>query len=285
MGDERVRLPEELTWPLAGRGAHLEPGAARVVNGTLETVSGAARVAIVAHFDADSRFSPSTLALVRELAGAGFACAVVTTSPAVPDPADALGATVVIHRPNRGHDFGSWATALRMVPSVRSAEVVLTNDSMVGPFAPLAGLLSTAANSGADVWAVTSSLQVSPHLQSYFLRFSPGVLAHPALVEFFAGVRHLTNKVAIVRRYELGLTRTIQRAGLRNAVGFPSSSLAAGRMNPTLVAWRELMEAGYPFFKRTLLRDPRVRVETTVLRAAVRDIFGADLDDFLGDSR
>ena len=40
------------------------------------------------------------------------------------------------------------------------------------------------------------------------------------------------------------------------------------------------MEQGFPFFKRTLLRDPRVRVERSVLRAAVRDIFGAELDQF-----
>jgi lipopolysaccharide biosynthesis protein len=154
---------------------------------------------------------------------------------------------------------------------------------MVGPFAPVEDLLGRARGAGQDVWAVTSSLQLTPHLQTYFLRFAPGVLARPELVRFFDGVRHLTNKVAIVRRYELGLTRAVNDAGLGSAVGFPAATLGAGRDNPTLVSWRELMEAGYPFFKRTLLRDPRVMVDANALRDAVGEIFGVDPAPFLED--
>ena len=279
-----MRVPEEFTWRLAGRGAEFDHGLGRCVHGSLEEVARAPRVALVAHFDPAAQFARSTHALAGALSDEGYAVVVVSSSPRVPDPRGLPPSAVVVARPNLGYDFGSWATALRLLPTVRDgAEVVLTNDSMVGPFAPLGPVLARARD--ADVWAATSSLQISPHLQSYFLRFAPGVLAHPGLVNFFDGVRHLTNKVAVVHRYEIGLTRAVRRAGLRTAAGFPAAALGAGTANPTIVAWRELLEAGYPFFKWTLLRDPRVRVDTAVLRAAVRDIFGADLDDFLGDSQ
>lgn len=274
-----MRIPEEFTWRLAGRGSTFDSSDVACMVGDASAADRSPRVAVVAHFDPTSRFGPSLTAFVAALASAGFQPVVVTTSPERPDPQGLPPSTVVVARPNRGYDFGSWAAGLHLLPRARcAAEVILANDSMVGPFSSLRPLLARSA--GADVWAVTSSLQVAPHLQSYFLRFAPGVLARPELTAFFAGIRHLTNKVAIVRRYELGLTRAVRRAGLRSTAGFPAGSLDVGRSNPTIVAWRELMEQGFPFFKRTLLRDPRVRVERSVLRAAVRDIFGAELDQF-----
>lgn len=275
-----MRIPEEFTWRLAGRGTAFDHGAGRCVHGSLVDAARAPRVALVAHHDPASRLSPSVRALVHGLDAESWVPVVVSTSPGVPDPRGLPPSAVVITRPNLGYDFGSWASALHMLPAVREgAEVILTNDSMIGPFAPLGPLLDRVGT--AEVWAVTSSLQIAPHLQSYFLRFAPGALAHPELVRFFDGVRDLTNKVAIVRRYELGLTSAVRRAGLRSAAGFPASSLGVGTANPTTAAWRALMGAGYPFFKRTLLHDPRVLVDRAVLGDAVREVFGVDLDRFL----
>ncbi len=275
-----MRIPEEFTWPLAGRGAEFDRGSARCVHGALVDAANAPRVALIAHHDPASRLSPSTHALAGALDAAGWVPVVVSTSPGVPDPRRLPPSAILITRPNLGYDFGSWATALHLLPAVRDgAEVILTNDSMVGPFAPLGPLLDRAG--AAEVWAVTSSLQLAPHLQSYFLRFAPGVLAHPELERFFDGVRHLTNKVAIVRRYELGLTHAVRRAGLTSAAGYPAGMLGVGRANPTTAAWRALMESGYPFFKRTLLHDPRVRVDRAVLGDAVREIFAVELEPFL----
>lgn len=275
-------MRDEFTWRFAGPGVPLDP-AAHVVSGAPESLAAAPRIAVLAHFDAAGRLSASARRYVAALADAGWRSLVVTTSSgAVRWAGELPPSTVVVERPNTGYDFGSWSAALRLVPHLRTgATVILTNDSMIGPFAPLDAVLARAEESAADVWAVTSSLQLAPHLQSYFLRFRPGVLGLPELVTFFDGVRHLTNKVAIVRRYELGLSAAVAAAGLTGVAGFPAASLGAGRHNPTIATWRELMAAGYPFFKRTLLTDPRARVEVDVLRDAVRGLFGADLDAYL----
>lgn len=277
-------MRDEFTWWLE-RGRPLDLDAVTTVSGDLADLDGAPRVAVVAHHHPGGLVTFATRRLLEELTAAGCRCVLVSTCALAPAALRAVPpSAVVLVRPNEGYDFGSWAVALNRLPRARQeSEIVLTNDSMVGPFAPLAPLLARAAHSGTEVWAVTSSLQVTPHLQSYFLSFAPGVLGHPALRRFFSRVTHLDNKVAIVRRHELGLTRAVQGAGLTSAAGFPAGVLGAGRRNPTLVAWRALMERGYPFFKRTLLRDPRVRVPVEDLALAVREIHDIDLTPYLED--
>lgn len=269
-------VPDEFTWWLdRGHGA-VDVTDARCVADDLASADRAERVAIIAHFDPSGRASHSTRRLVDELDRRGFTCVLVTSSPVAPSVANA--ATVL--RPNVGYDFGSWATALHLLPHARQhAEVLLTNDSILGPFAPLER--ATARPADADVWAITSTTQIRPHLQSYWLQFRPGVLASPPLVRFFASIRDYENKVAIVRHHEIGLSESLRRAGLVSRVLAPAGDLGVGRVNPTLAAWRELLRRGFPFVKRSLLRDPRVRVPREEVESAVREILGADAAPYL----
>ena len=122
-------VPQEYTWRLAGRGVVFDHAAGRVVHGSLEHVHAADRVALIAHFDPGARLSPSVRALVAALDDEGWVPVVVSASPRAPDAYDLPGSAAVILRPNLGYDFGSWATALRMLPEARAgAEVILAND-------------------------------------------------------------------------------------------------------------------------------------------------------------
>ena len=88
----------------------------------------------------------------------------------------------VLRRPNLGYDFGSWATALDLLPAIRRApHVLLVNDSLVGPFAPIDHLLDRFHRSHADVWAHDRHEQLGHHLQSYCLGFREGCLDQPEL--------------------------------------------------------------------------------------------------------
>lgn len=272
-------LPQEFTWWLdRGRG-FVDSTDVRGTAGDLATADGADRVALIAHFDPAGRVSYSTRRMVEALSREGFTCVLVTSSPV---PPRSTPATTVI-RPNVGYDFGSWATALSLLPRARQhAEVLLTNDSIVGPFASLER--ATARPADADVWAITSTTQIRPHLQSYWLQFRPGVLSSPPLVRFFGSIRDYENKVAIVRHHEIGLSEAVGRAGLASRVLAPSGDLGVGRTNPTLAAWQELLRRGFPFVKRSLLRDLRVRVPREEVEVAVRVILGADAAPYLDDA-
>jgi hypothetical protein len=85
-------------------------------------------------------------------------------------------------------------------------------------------------------------------------------LADPEVRDFFATVLAWSRKSEVTRRYEIGLTRLIDTAGLSREALYPlalagrRAELARG-LNPTLHFWRHLLDQGFPFIKAEVLRD------------------------------
>ena len=219
-------------------------------------------VAILCHHDRDGTIRPDTLRYLLEVRAAGFAIVVVSNGGKLrPDAIAAVAwlGGIVLTRRNIGLDFGAWRMGLRTLnlPGPDTRRILLMNDSVYGPLAPLAPLLARMTLEGADLWGLTDSPERGWHLQSYFL------LAHEALIRsdvwrwFWRGVFPLPFKRLMVGRYEIGLSQLVSRAGLRARALFPYATLVpdASVRNPTLDGWRVLLDAGFPFLKRELLRD------------------------------
>jgi len=117
------------------------------------------------------------------------------------DTADLVGLVDSLYvRQSEGYDFGAWAHVARDVDLVRTRCLCLVNDSIIGPLN--AGNFSTVFNriraSNAHLIALTDSLEIAYHLQSYFLvAKAEGVAA-----VFLAGVKAYANKHDIIIRYE-----------------------------------------------------------------------------------
>ena len=158
----------------------------------LAAATGLERVAVLAHWSRSPRLSRSVTTTVRALVEAGYRVVVVSTSESA-EPLDwgidrPTGLTV-LRRPNVGYDFGSWATAIDRYPAIAKArQVLLLNDSLVGPFTTIEPLLAKFHASAADVWAVTDTAQFEYHLQSYMLGFSGQTLREPPLQAFWRDV-------------------------------------------------------------------------------------------------
>ena len=265
----------------------LSTSAARVHVEAGETVdlTATGKVAVVAQHGGDARISRSLSVYLRELVENGYRCLVMSTSPALtelvwPEPLP-VGVTVA-RRSNSGYDFGSWAVALETYPQLAGLEcVVLTNDSMVGPFTPLAPLLSDLERTRADVWTLTDSWQIAQHFQSYFMGFRGGILAESPLRSFFRGVRMEPTKMDVVRRYELGLSRACVGEGYSLTARFRSHDLMADAMNPTLAAWQQLLSRGFPFVKRTLVLDPASGIGAARIAHVIRSRFDENIEDWL----
>jgi lipopolysaccharide biosynthesis protein len=58
--------------------------------------------------------------------------------------------------------------------------VLLVNDSIYGPLAPLEPILARIDLEAADLWGATESWQTRYHLQSFFLAAGRTVLTSPA---------------------------------------------------------------------------------------------------------
>ena len=168
------------------------------------------------------------------------------------------GRLTVLRKQNIGYDFGSWAVGLAWEQRLLGLDnVILTNDSLAGPFAPIDGLLQAFEGSQADAFALTDNSQFGHHLQSFFLGFRNGVLAEPPLARFWSRIRHEKRKEKIILRNEVGLSQMLRREGYSVDVAFPHAAVVNHWQNPTIDGWGRLLDLGFPFVKRELLRRAR----------------------------
>jgi lipopolysaccharide biosynthesis protein len=262
---------------------------ARIERGSPSMVP-SSRVAVIAHWSASARVTKSVCALVHELQSFGYRVVVSSACEACDDlawdPATVrVDELVVIRKPNVGYDFGSWSVALSIIPAIAKAErVIIANDSMSGPFVPLRGLLEQFDSTSADVWGLTDSDQFAPHLQSYFLGFRDGVLADRPLAKFWARIGDEPEKLQIIFRNEIGLSRLLRDEGYLQVPAFAHESVVGAGQNPVIVGWRRLLEHGFPFLKREILRDPTVAPAGATAPTVVRRLLGIDISDWVDDA-
>ena len=192
----------------------------------------------------------------------------------------------VIQRENAGYDFCSWKEALKTIDDLGAYdEIILTNDSVIGPLSDPGPALRRLSAHGDPVCGLTLNWQYGRHAQSYFIRYRSDVVSSGAFLEFWEQVTALERKLDIVLSYEVGLTKFMEARGhsvgallalpelnplinriplclraarwqepLRTALAW-RHLLREPRTNPVHHLWRELLDDGLPFVKKELLRD------------------------------
>jgi hypothetical protein len=193
---------------------------------------------------------------------------------------DRMGEASVLRltRTNAGRDFGAWrdAAALAAAQFGPQAEILLANDSVLGPIRPLSPLVATWRAGGDGLFGMTESLGGGAHLQSYAL-LARGGAAVDLLCGHLAGLRDRRSKWRVVQEGEVGLTRRALGQGIRCAALFgyaqalaaidpatqaglgprfqDPAALARHPLNPTHHLWRVLVERlGFPYLKTELIR-------------------------------
>lgn len=268
------------------------------------------RVVLFCHWDGRGRVQEHTRRYAEALRAEGLSL-VLTSNAERLNPEDAAWAAsvfaVVILRRNIGYDFGAWRDALTVceLPGPETTQIILANDSVYGPFRPIGQVLRRIEDSPAWVCGLTDSWQYRYHLQSYFLAFRPEAFRSPAWSAFWARVLPSRSKDHVVVSYEVGLTQAMLQAGIScealwpyldlvDQVGRQSDAqdtfelddpraaaerqiLSAARnrlaMNPTANLWSILLDNGFPFLKRELLRtNPSKVPDVARWRSAVRAI-------------
>lgn len=186
-------------------------------------------VAVFVQFSRDGALTAMVrrqLAILRDL---GFAVVVVSNSPSFPEDSwrqARRSAALVVHRRNRGLDFGAWKD---LVPEARARwpameELLLANDSVMGPIRPLEPFLAAMRAGGPGFYGMLESIQGGPHMQSWFL-LAHGTKAVGDLAAFLDAMRLSRSKWTIVQRGELRLARAMREAGNRVAAVFSYAGL------------------------------------------------------------
>ncbi|MCF2705938.1 glycosyltransferase [Arcanobacterium haemolyticum] len=239
------------------------------------------KIAIIAQFSVGQVQPRSLSEYLRQLELNGYATLVVATCESetpLEFPYGIPDKTVIMRRPNLGYDFGSWATALGVIPEIRSCPVVLlTNDSLLGPFAPIDHLLKWAAKPGPDIRGLTSSYQFVRHIQSYFLAFRGGILNDAPWRAFFNDIRVEPDKDNVVLAYELGASKVCFSEAYSWDEWVTGPDLGVPYSNPTVDGWKNLIESGVPFLKRTVMTHPSTMAEAVEASTYVARRFNQDI--------
>lgn len=195
------------------------------------TAPGDGTVAVYAHFDPGGRVGPHVRRALEQLAGAVDSVVVVSTAdPGPRERALLSGYGRLVVRENVGYDFYSWKTGIDSLGDLRGHErLVLCNDSVVGPLVPMADLLAPASRPAADVWSMTASAEIQPHLQSWFTVYEAPALQTGLVRAFWAAMTPESHRYRVIRRYEVGFSRLVHTAGLTTASWFVPDRVEAVR--------------------------------------------------------
>lgn len=188
-------------------------------------------VAIYSHFAPHSGISAMVARQVQDYARLGFRVIFVSASPRFTDQDFATigdSVEIALHRRNFGLDFGSWADAIALLPDLTAGldELLLVNDSVLGPIHPLDGCLAQMRAGGEGLFGMTDSVQHAPHLQSYFLLARGGDVVAD-LAGFIAAGRLSVRKRRMVRRFEVALSGHMRDLGHRVAALWNYEALEA----------------------------------------------------------
>jgi hypothetical protein len=260
--------------------------------GDMPATSAGRRIALYAHYSASGRISSMVCKQLAAYHSHGFDVVFVTNSETVDEESWRAAASHCWHlvrRRNVGFDFGAWRdSAALLLHGKHPEELLLVNDSIVGPIRPLAPLFACARTIRVGAVGMTESRQGGVHLQSYFV-LALGPAATTDTLEFLSRLRLSTGKWLIVQRGEFGLTRFLVGRGhrvaalfgyvraldtilacseerrflfkshpqLARSIGSAASvreSLLRWPVNPSVHLWRGLARSlGFPFVKTALL--------------------------------
>ncbi|MFG1478560.1 hypothetical protein V5F53_07805 [Xanthobacter sp. V4C-4] len=231
---------------------------------------GTGPVCLLVSFSPDGRFWPHLLNYAGSLRAAGCRVVLIATTDRADlrclDPGPQVADAVVV-RANHGYDFAAWASVLRLWPGLWESEALwFANDSVYHSPALFPAFAARVAGSAAPAVAATGCDLFAPHVQSYFFVLKRAALERAGTRAFFAGIRALADKDAVIRAYEVPLQAALEAGGARVEV----LAQVPGAGNATLTHWRALLAGGLPLVKVQLLRDNPYKIDLSGWRATLQ---------------
>lgn len=205
-------------------------------------------LAVYVHYDPHGEIANHVQFALRQLRPAVSRLVFVTTAPLTDGARGALSmADEVIERPNSGYDFGSWQAGLTAQRRWWDYDqLVLANDSVVGPLVPTEQILAARTT---EVYGITISPQYLDHLQSYFMVFGARVAGDPYFRAFWQSMPPIDDREAVIDEYELGLARLLADLGYGMGAYFTPTALerriGSSRSLRTFATRRPLAGAAY----------------------------------------
>ncbi len=171
-------------------------------------------LAVMAHYDPDGQLAPHALRAASALREVADTVLLVSTAELTDDARTRVPAGVrLVQRENSGYDFGSWQAGLELAGAADHDQVIICNDSCVGPLVPYPAVFDAMADRACDFWGMTRTLRRGLHVQSYFVVFRSWVVRSRAFTRFWSQLEPVSDRKQVIARYEVGLSASLHAAG------------------------------------------------------------------------
>ncbi len=122
----------------------------------------------------------------------------------------------IISKEHNEMDFGSWKLGLNFLRNKKVENLLLVNDSIVGPFIDIKEIVDKMKDKKVDFWGITSAGSKSEfHIQSYFMFFKRKCIKSLFFRNFFSNIKKQKSKADLVKKYEIGLTQGLISNGMK----------------------------------------------------------------------
>lgn len=206
------------------------------------------RACVFAHFDKDGKVDAYVYYYLNELVGIVNKLIFVTVSTISEEDNEKLKALgiEVIQRENIGYDFYSYKTGIERLNLNQYDELIICNDSVLGPLYPFKSIFDQMKKKQCDFWGITDSNQIAYHIQSYFLVFNKSIISSMIFNQFWNDVTILNDKFEIIRKYEVGLSQLLIANGYQAEI---FSHFMANNYNSRKRLLLRLLKKPYKIFK------------------------------------
>jgi lipopolysaccharide biosynthesis protein len=212
-------------------------------------------------YTADGALSPAhkyTLARLRDM-GLPVLAVCATSDPKLMPQALLGFCDALFWKALPGYDFSAYALALRQISRYSpNADVYVMNDSMLGPFSDFRADI---ASSRWELTGFTASNQITNHIQSYafFLR-NVNQSRMMRLLPVFCPFVSISHRQSVINLQELRFARVASRSMSVGALWYTKNEF-----NPTLLRPIELLNAGFPFLKKSLFGISKSLIDQNLL--------------------
>jgi Rhamnan synthesis protein F len=219
------------------------------------------RCCIFAHYDRDSIVDEYVLRYIQSLQPFITDLVFVSTSALDKKSQDELarlGATVIC-RDNSGYDFYSWKVALDNINLENYDEILQVNDSCYGPLYDFKQVFETMEDSSCDFWGITKCYRHATHIQSYFVCYRHQVIQSEAFRRFWDNISMIEDKLELIEKYEVGLSKSLLDAGFRMSTFLRLSASQYLRAIPRTMAFKLKTEGNlnpYKFLRNLVTANP-----------------------------
>ena len=218
------------------------------------------RLAIYAAYDRGGRIDKADLYYLRALKEVADNIIYVADNELVLGEVEKIRdlACCVLAKHHGEYDFGSYKKGFQYAIEKGLLEgvdeVIFCNDSCYAPLSPFSKMFEKMKKSQADFWGVTENIEISRHIQSYFMVFMPQVFNSDIFKNFINNISSQNTVFDVIQNYEIGLSKLLFEKGFKaeSYIEYPNELPKTKRKNIKNVTlfplW--LIKQGSPLVKK-----------------------------------